>query len=91
MEERYYILFKGRVQGVGFRYFIYQKALKYHLTGYVRNLYSGDVEAYIQGEKTAIDNFLVDVLHNSDRFIRIDDYWIKKVAPIEDDCFEVRY
>lgn len=89
--ERYYILFKGRVQGVGFRYFIYQKALKYHLAGNVRNLSNGDVETYVQGEKTAINNFLADVLHDNDRFIRIDDYCIKKVAPIKDDSFTVKY
>ena len=38
---RKHIIFKGRVQGVGFRYFCYTEANKMNLTGYVRNLYDG--------------------------------------------------
>ena len=39
---RKHIIFKGRVQGVGFRYFCYTEANKMNLTGYVRNLYDGN-------------------------------------------------
>ncbi len=40
--KRYII--KGRVQGVGFRYFVYRKALQLSIKGYVKNLSNGDVE-----------------------------------------------
>ncbi|MHC4288506.1 MAG: acylphosphatase, partial [Planctomycetota bacterium] len=38
------IIFKGRVQGVGFRYTTQRAASRYELTGYVRNLPDGTVE-----------------------------------------------
>ena len=47
---RKHIIFKGRVQGVGFRYFCYTEANKMNLTGYVRNLYDGNVEMEVQGD-----------------------------------------
>ena len=41
---RYYIVVKGRVQGVGFRFFTINIASKYNLTGSVRNMDNGMVE-----------------------------------------------
>lgn len=40
----------GRVQGVGFRYFVYQHATSLHLGGWVRNKRNGDVEAHVEGK-----------------------------------------
>ena len=40
---------KGRVQGVGYRYFVRQTAQSLSLTGWVRNCPDGDVEAQAQG------------------------------------------
>jgi acylphosphatase len=49
----------GRVQGVYFRYFVRNEARKLGLTGYVRNLVSGDaVEIRAEGEKTQLDKLL---------------------------------
>ncbi|MFQ9998852.1 MAG: acylphosphatase, partial [Anaerococcus obesiensis] len=42
------MIFKGRVQGVGFRYKSYLLANELGLTGDVNNLYDGDVELNIQ-------------------------------------------
>jgi acylphosphatase len=44
----------GRVQGVGFRYFIQEAADREGVTGYVRNLPDGSVEAYVEGEVEAV-------------------------------------
>lgn len=44
----------GRVQGVGFRFFTYQQAIKLGLVGYVKNLDNGDVEILIQGDSISI-------------------------------------
>ena len=56
--ERYLIIFKGQVQGVGFRYTAGVVAKKYNLTGYAQNLYtSGDVRVEIQGEKENIEDY----------------------------------
>lgn len=45
----------GRVQGVGFRYFTWQKASQLGLIGTVRNLHDGSVLIIARGEKAQID------------------------------------
>ena len=39
----------GRVQGVGFRYFVVREAGRLGLAGYARNLDDGAVEVYAEG------------------------------------------
>ena len=46
---RKHIIFYGRVQGVGFRYYSVYKSRKLGITGWVRNLYDGTVEMEVQG------------------------------------------
>jgi acylphosphatase len=49
---------EGRVQGVGFRYFTQEKAIALALTGWVRNLPDGSVEAWAQGPRGVIEEWL---------------------------------
>jgi len=49
---------RGRVQGVGFRYFVIQKALGLGLRGYARNADDGSVEVLAQGPRPALENLL---------------------------------
>jgi len=49
---------RGQVQGVGFRYFVVEKAQSLGLRGYVRNEGSGDVEVLSQGPRTALERLL---------------------------------
>ncbi|BDU51010.1 acylphosphatase [Haliovirga abyssi] len=44
------LIVKGRVQGVGFRYFTEILASEYGAKGYVKNLFNGDVEIIISNE-----------------------------------------
>ncbi|MBI9015879.1 MAG: acylphosphatase [Phycisphaerae bacterium] len=53
-----HIIFKGNVQGVGFRYRVYRAASGYNVTGYVKNLADGTVEMLIEGDKHNIDAVL---------------------------------
>jgi acylphosphatase len=55
------IVVSGIVQGVGYRYFVYRKAGEYNLKGYVRNLYSNDVEIEVEGDKGMILDFVKDL------------------------------
>jgi acylphosphatase len=48
-------LIRGRVQGVGFRYFVELAAHQLGLTGWVRNLDDGRVEVYASGEESKIE------------------------------------
>jgi acylphosphatase len=50
-------LVSGRVQGVGFRYFIQSAAARENLHGWVRNLPDGRVSAAAEGEADAMERF----------------------------------
>ena len=56
MAARRFIV-KGRVQGVGFRYFAVQAAGRCGVTGTVRNLGDGSVEAIAEGPEAALEQF----------------------------------
>ena len=44
----------GRVQGVGFRYFVMRHAQARNLSGYVRNLDDGRVEFFLHGDGESV-------------------------------------
>lgn len=50
-------LVEGRVQGVGFRYFVYRVAQETGVLGWVRNLFDGRVEVRAEGESEAMRDF----------------------------------
>jgi len=54
--RRHYVV-SGRVQGVGFRQFTAEKAQRLNLSGWVRNLPDGNVEAEAQASAEALDAF----------------------------------
>jgi acylphosphatase len=49
------------VQGVGYRYFVSNRAKYFGLIGYVRNIYSGEVEIEIEGNRSIIEEFIKEV------------------------------
>lgn len=51
----------GRVQGVGFRYFVQRSARDAGVGGYVRNLPDGRVEFRLQGPLGAVGRVLADI------------------------------
>ena len=51
----------GRVQGVGFRYYVCEIARSLRLNGYVRNNYDGSVEVYAEGPRSQLEQLLVAV------------------------------
>lgn len=53
MPARRYIV-RGRVQGVGFRWFVERNARSLKLGGWVRNISSGDVEVLAEGSETSL-------------------------------------
>ncbi|MBU5455112.1 acylphosphatase [Caproiciproducens sp. MSJ-32] len=75
---RYYILAQGRVQGVGFRFFCQMNATSLGLTGWVRNLYNGDVEIEVQGDIDRLEKF-IELIKEGNRFIRVDNLDIKEI------------
>ena len=57
MKKAVKITIKGVVQGVFFRNFIKENADKLGLNGFVRNLESGDVEVFAEGDIDNVDKF----------------------------------
>lgn len=56
-----HILVEGKVQGVGFRYFVKRVAEETNLTGWVRNLYDERVEIIAQGKPDQLAIFIAAV------------------------------
>ncbi len=57
MKKCFKYIIKGRVQGVGFRYFVYENARKYGICGWVKNKMNGSVEVYAFGNIDVMDYF----------------------------------
>ena len=53
-----HVIISGRVQGVFFRAYTRETALALKLTGWVRNLPDGGVEAIFEGEDTSVQTML---------------------------------
>ena len=60
-QMRLQAIVSGRVQGVGYRYFAAHAARRLGLTGSVRNLPGGAVEAIAEGDEPALQEFLVEL------------------------------
>lgn len=50
-------MISGAVQGVGFRYWAVRESAAFGVTGYVRNLYDGSVEAVLEGPRDGVADF----------------------------------
>ena len=52
------LLIFGKVQGVGFRYWLYVKAVKKNICGWVKNKITGEVEALLIGNGEDVNEIL---------------------------------
>jgi acylphosphatase len=55
---RLHAVIDGRVQGVGFRFFVQKEAETAGLTGWVRNLFDGPVEVTVEGPRQVLEELL---------------------------------
>ena len=91
MPMQLHILVSGHVQGVGFRDFARRNAVRFEIRGFTKNLANGDVEIVAEGDKIALNNFLV-MLEKGPPAGRVD-----RVRIDERDCsgeytgFEIRF
>ncbi|MBN1309901.1 MAG: acylphosphatase [Anaerolineae bacterium] len=89
--RRLHTVVHGRVQGVNFRAYTLEKAFSLSLKGWVRNTFSGTVEAVAEGDENALKEFL-DFLHigsPSASVTHVDVTWEEATGKFED--FQVRY
>lgn len=70
----------GRVQGVGFRWFTQDAATREGVTGWVRNLPDGRVEALVEGEAEAVTR-VERALRSGPRGARVEDVVVDEQEP----------
>ena len=61
MKELRLIRIHGKVQGVGYRFFATRVARRLGLKGSIQNQRDGTVEAMVEGEKKAIDEWIEEL------------------------------
>ncbi|MDH3285302.1 MAG: acylphosphatase [Acidobacteriota bacterium] len=80
---------RGKVQGVGYRFFAMTCAEALGLGGWVKNLDDGSVEAHAEGTQEKIDEFAFDLSRGA-RFARVSEIATEDV-PVEDhESFAIR-
>lgn len=80
----------GIVQGVGFRPFVYNLALKHNLSGWVRNT-SGSVEIEVEGNDEATDAFLTDLQRLAPPMARIEKVEVTSLPPRGYTSFQIQH
>lgn len=73
----------GRVQGVGFRWFVEREARALGLGGWVRNRSDGSVEVLASGTNQQL-NGLYDKLKEGPRAARVDNVAVEEAAQVKD-------
>ena len=68
-EERIRVVFRGRVQGVGFRARTCEAARAAGARGWVRNVFDGTVECVAEGTELVLVSFLEEVLSSLSRYV----------------------
>ncbi|AXC13467.1 Acylphosphate phosphohydrolase [Acidisarcina polymorpha] len=82
----HHYLVKGRVQGVGFRWFVHREAAELNLRGWVRNTEDGHVEIVAAGEPKNLE-LLQQALRKGSRGSRVDAVLRQELAETEAEGF----
>lgn len=77
------VIFRGRVQGVGFRYHTKQTALGFDLVGWVKNKPDGSVELQVMGEEEEVSEFIQEIACESELASLIKEYDVREIDPLE--------
>lgn len=81
----------GRVQGVGYRYFVRDIATGLGVTGWVRNNPDGTVSVSAEGKEGVLGDFLTAILAAGDPFIRVTGIAVEwQDAGVTGEGFEIR-
>ncbi|MCS7172459.1 MAG: acylphosphatase [Armatimonadetes bacterium] len=87
---RAHAILRGRVQGVGFRFFAVDWAERLGVCGYARNLPDGALEVVAEGDPEAVRSFL-EAMRRGPRAARVEDMQVRWEAPRGEHGFSIRY
>lgn len=91
MKIRATVTIKGLVQGVNFRHYTQEAAMMHNVTGWVKNLYNGDVQGCFEGEERDV-NALIDWCRHGPKWASVDEVIVEKADYRgEFSIFEVRH
>ena len=89
--KTYRVVLSGRVQGVGFRFFVESIACKYGTSGYVRNTFDRKVEVVCQGEEEDLKQF-IDEVKKGPAFSVVTDVRIEEIKDSKEyNIFEIKF
>jgi acylphosphatase len=89
--KRVHVIVEGRVQGVFFRAYTRDEAQRLQLSGWVRNVHDGTVEAVIEGEAETVDRMIAWFYQGSPMSL-VTDVRVSEEEPSGVETgFEVRY
>lgn len=87
---RAHVFISGRVQGVNFRHYTRQQALKTGVRGWIRNLWDGRVEAVFEGDEDKVQR-MVDWCHSGPPAAQVDGVEVAWQSPAGNvEGFEIR-
>jgi acylphosphatase len=88
---RYLLIVNGRVQGVGFRFFLQLTANNLNLTGWCKNLINGNVEVEVQGLEKNVASF-ISTIEAGNHFSRVNHIDLSKLPVIDNERkFVIKY
>jgi len=80
---------RGRVQGVGFRFFTQRTASRLGVRGWVRNLPDGDVEVHAEASANVLQHFRAE-LERGPRFSEVREITEMTMEPAPFSSFDIR-
>ncbi|WP_347552506.1 acylphosphatase [Pseudalkalibacillus hwajinpoensis] len=89
--KRYYLIVKGKVQGVGFRAFTQQKAAQYEVSGHVMNHMDGSVGIEAQGDEQKLERF-ISAIRTGSPYSSVEEVTTEDKEVLENELsFSIRY
>ncbi|SMB99540.1 acylphosphatase [Thermanaeromonas toyohensis ToBE] len=86
---RAYFNIRGRVQGVGFRYFAREHAVALGINGWIRNCYDGTVEGVAEGPREKVEKFL-SLCRQGPRWAQVEGMEVRYEEPQGEKGFTIR-
>lgn len=82
---------EGRVQGVGFRFFVQSTSKSMGVTGWVKNMSDGSVTMELQGEAEVVERLMAKIQRGND-WIRVTNFTVEDMDVVKgENKFAIRY